>query len=77
MGGSSLRRYVVARLMLTLPMLLVLLSVLFVLLRVAPGDPVTATLGARLSPEEIDQRRQALGLDDPLIVQYGRYLAGV
>jgi peptide/nickel transport system permease protein len=76
MGGSSLRRYLAARLLLTVPMLLILLTVLFLLLRVAPGDPVTATLGARLSPREIAERREALGLNDPLLVQYGRYLGG-
>jgi peptide/nickel transport system permease protein len=55
-------------------MLLILLTLVFLLLRVAPGDPITATLGARLPPEEIAQRRDALGFDDPLLVQYGRYM---
>jgi peptide/nickel transport system permease protein len=75
-GGGSLRRYVLARLALTIPMLLILLTLVFLLLRVAPGDPVTATLGTRLSQEQIQERREALGFDDPLIVQYGRYMAG-
>ena len=76
MSGSSLRRYVVARVVLTVPMLLILLTVVFLLLRVAPGDPIRATLGDRLSAEQIDERRAELGFDDPLVVQYGRYLAG-
>ena len=49
----------------------------FILLRVAPGDPVTAALGDRLSQEAQDQRRAALGLDRPLIQQYLEYLADV
>lgn len=76
MSGSSLRRYVVARVALTVPMLLILLTVVFLLLRVAPGDPIRATLGDRLSAEQIDERRAELGFDDPVVVQYGRYLAG-
>ena len=76
MTGSSLRRYVVARVALTVPMLLILLTVVFLLLRVAPGDPIRATLGDRLSAEQIAERRAELGFDDPLVVQYGRYLAG-
>lgn len=55
-------------------MVLILLTLIFLLLRAAPGDPVTATLGGRLPPEEIAQRKQALGLDDPVYVQYFRYL---
>lgn len=77
MGGSSLRRYIAARVALTAPMLLILLTVVFLLLRVAPGDPIRATLGDRLTEEQIEQRRDQLGLNDPLYVQYGRYLLGV
>lgn len=76
MSGGSLRRYLAARIALTVPMLVILLTLVFLVLRVAPGDPIQATLGDRLSAEQIDERRAELGLDDPLIVQYGRYLAG-
>jgi peptide/nickel transport system permease protein len=67
----------VRRIVLTVPMLLILLTVVFLLLRVAPGDPVRATLGDRLSAAQIEERRDELGLNDPLIIQYGRYLGGV
>ncbi|MFA9445677.1 ABC transporter permease [Egicoccus sp. AB-alg6-2] len=75
-AGGSLRRYLLTRVALTLPMLLILLTIVFLLLRVAPGDPIRATLGDRLSTAEIEARSEALGFNDPLIVQYGRYLAG-
>ena len=42
-----------------------------------PGDPIAAALGDRLSPEQLDQRRAAAGLNDPILVQYGRYMVGV
>ena len=74
---GSLRAYVLARLLLALPMLLILLTATFVLLRVAPGDPVTATLGDRVSDARADQIRHDLGLDRPLWQQYSDYLADV
>jgi len=76
-GGGSLRRYLLTRVVLTLPMLLILLTVVFLLLRVAPGDPIRATLGDRLSPAQIEERSEALGFNDPMIVQFGRYIGGV
>ncbi len=76
-GGGSLRAYVLARLLLAVPMLFILLTVTFVLLRVAPGDPVTATLGGRVSDARADQIRHDLGLDRPLWQQYTSYLADV
>lgn len=74
--GSGLRRYLLVRVLFTIPMVLILLTVVFLLLRVAPGDPVTATLGTRLPPDEIAERKEALGLNDPVYVQYVRYLGG-
>ncbi len=76
MGSSSMRRYLITRVAMTVPMLLILLTVVFLLLRVAPGDPIAATVGDRISSEELDARREAAGLNDPMIVQYGRYLLG-
>ena len=76
-GGGSLRAYVLARLLLAVPMLFILLTVTFVLLRVAPGDPVTATLGGHVSEARVDQIRHDLGLDRPLWRQYTSYLADV
>ena len=73
-SGSSLRRFLVTRVLLSFPMLLILLTSTFLLLRVAPGDPVTATLGDRVTPERADKIRHDLGLDRPLINQYVDYL---
>jgi len=57
-----------------IPMVWVLLTVVFLMMRVAPGDPITATLGGKLPPEDIAERQAALGFDRPLIVQYFDYL---
>lgn len=77
MRAGSLPRYIGQRVLLVIPMMLVLLTLVFFLLRVAPGDPVTATVGDRLPQEAIDARRAQLGLDRPLIVQYLEYLRQV
>jgi peptide/nickel transport system permease protein len=72
--GSSLRRYVLTRLALALPTVLILLTLVFLLMRVAPGDPISAALGGRLPQEELQQRREAAGYDRPILVQYWEYL---
>lgn len=75
--GGSLRRYLLTRLALVVPMVLILLTMVFLLMRVAPGNPIQAALGGRLGREQIQQRMAAAGLDRPLIVQYLDYLASV
>jgi peptide/nickel transport system permease protein len=71
---KNLFRYIITRVLLTIPMLLILLSIVFVVLRVMPGDPVSAMLGGHAPQSVIDAKRQELGLNRPLIVQYGQYL---
>jgi peptide/nickel transport system permease protein len=76
-GSCSLPRYILQRVLLVIPMIWVILTLVFVVLRVAPGDPVSAALGGRLNEEALDQRREALGLNEPLIAQYWDYLSSV
>src|SRR5690348_593044 len=72
--GGSLRGYILVRIALMIPMVWILLTVVFLMMRVAPGDPVSATLGGKLSPAELAERRHALGFDRPLLAQYLDYL---
>jgi peptide/nickel transport system permease protein len=76
-GSGSLPRYILQRILLVLPMIWVILTLVFVVLRVAPGDPVSAALGGKLNEQALEQRREALGLNRPLIVQYWDYLSSV
>ena len=76
-SAGSLPRYILQRFLLVIPMLWILMTMVFFLLRVAPGDPVSAALGGELSPEALDARREALGLNEPLIVQYWDYLTSI
>jgi peptide/nickel transport system permease protein len=72
--AGSLRGYVLIRIALMIPMVFVLLTVVFLMMRVAPGDPISATLGGKLSPAQLDERKAALGFDRPLIQQYLEYM---
>src|SRR3954462_2770773 len=72
--GGSLRGYVLVRMALMIPMIWVLLTVVFLMMRVAPGDPISATLGGKLSPAQLAERKASLGCDRSLIRQYLEYL---
>jgi peptide/nickel transport system permease protein len=76
-AAGSLPRYIGQRLLLVIPMIWVILTSVFLLMRVAPGDPISASVGGRLSEQALEQRREAAGLNRPLIVQYFDYLGDV
>jgi len=76
-SSGSLRRYALTRLALVIPMVLILLTLVFVLMRVAPGDPIQSALGGKLSPAQLAEKRHAAGFDKPMIVQYLEYLRQV
>ncbi|MGI8578242.1 MAG: ABC transporter permease [Nocardioidaceae bacterium] len=76
-SAGSLPRFIAQRVLLIIPMMWITLTLVFVLLRVAPGDPVSAALGGKLSQSALDARRHQLGLDRPLLTQYWDYLSSV
>jgi peptide/nickel transport system permease protein len=76
-GTGSLRRYLLTRLLLVIPMVWILLTIVFVLMRVAPGNPIAASVGGHLPQAELKLREHEAGFDKPLIVQYGEYLRQV
>ena len=67
-------RHILQRLLLTLPALWLVLTMVFFLIHIVPGDPVEQMLGEGATPAQTAQLRHSLGLDDPLYVQYVRYL---
>ena len=75
--GTSLRQYAITRLVLVIPMVFILLTLVFLLMRVAPGDPISSALGGRVPQEEVDKIKAELGFDRPIYVQYGDYLADI
>jgi peptide/nickel transport system permease protein len=73
-----LRTFILLRLLLTIPMVLLLVTVVFVIMHILPGDPVLAVLGSKAaSQQQIDLLRHQLGLDKPLYVQYLEYIFGL
>ena len=69
--------YLVRRLLLTPLLLLAVSAIVFTLLRMVPGDPAEALLGEKASTEALMRKRTELGLDRPLVVQYGIYMQRV
>ena len=67
-------RHLLNRFLLTLPALWLVLSLVFLLIHIVPGDPVEQMLGEGAAPGQVAELRHSLGLDRPLLVQYGRYL---
>jgi peptide/nickel transport system permease protein len=70
-------RFVSRRLLQVIPTLLLLSLLVFAWLRSLPGGPASAFLGDRATPERVAELNRVLGLDQPIIVQYGRFLARV
>ncbi|CAO3427731.1 ABC transporter permease [Azospirillum endophyticum] len=70
-------RFVIRRVLLALPTLLAMLTVVFLLARVVPGDPAQVVLGDQATPEALAALRDRLGLDRPLSAQYIDFLGGV
>ena len=70
-------RYLSLRLLLALPALWLILTMVFLLAHIVPGDPVQQMLGEGARAEDIEHLRHALGLDQPIGAQYVHYLAGI
>jgi len=74
---GSLRFYLITRVLLSLPMIIILLSIIFIVLRVMPGDPVLAMLGDKAPMQQVEAMRHQLGLDRPLYIQFLDYVSNL
>jgi oligopeptide transport system permease protein len=71
-------RYIARRLLLTIPVLIGASFLIFAMVYALPGDPIRALAGDRpLSPGVVAELRQEFNLNDPLMVQYGKYIGGL
>jgi ABC-type dipeptide/oligopeptide/nickel transport system permease component len=75
-GPEALIRFVVRRVLLTVPVLAGVATLVFSLIHLVPGDPIEAMLGESASREDVTNLRQRLGLDRPLYIQYAAFLGG-
>src|SRR5437899_10479051 len=69
--------FLVRRLLLTLPILWIVVSLVFGLIHMVPGDPVAQMLGEGSSIAEVEGLRHELGLDRPVLEQYRTYMTGL
>lgn len=70
-----MHKYIIKRLLFLIPVILGVSFVVFTMLYLTPGDPARMALGEQASEEAVLKFREQEGLDDPFIVQYGRYLS--
>jgi len=70
-------KYAVRRILQSIPILLIVLTAVFLVVRVLPGDPAVAALGDYASQEAVDALRQKLGLNDPIWLQYVHFLGSL
>lgn len=73
----SILRYIARRVMYVVPQLFGIILVSFFLIKMIPGDPAVMMLGPTASKQSINDLRDKLGLNKPLIVQFGRYMHDV
>lgn len=69
--------YLIRRLAMTIPTVLLVAAAVFVLVRLIPGDPVSLLLGEDADPAQVIELRASLGLEEPIPVQFGYWLAKV
>jgi peptide/nickel transport system permease protein len=74
---DDVKRYIAQRLLLLVPVLLVISVITFSMLRLIPGDPARVMLGEHATDEQIQQFRERMGLNDPIHIQYLRYLQSI
>ena len=68
-------KYIIKRLLITIPVLIGLVFVVFFMLNIVAGDPVTIMMKERIKPDVIEKLRASMHLDDPFLVRFGRYVA--
>ncbi len=73
----SLKSFIVTRALLTIPTVLLLVTIVFLIVRVLPGDPALLHFGKQVNPTALAEVRHSLGLDVPIYVQYYNYIIGV
>ena len=77
MYNDAVVRYLIRRILLTIPVLLGVATLVFSLIHLVPGDPAQAMLGDGASEADIVDLRTRLGLDRPLLKQYVRFMSGL
>jgi peptide/nickel transport system permease protein len=69
--------FIIRRILIVIPTLLGVTIIVFLMLRITPGDPAELLLGERATPTALEAMREYLGLNEPLYVQYGMFIKRV
>lgn len=67
-------KYIVKRVLISIPVILGVIFITFLMLNVIPGDPITVLMKDHIKPDVIENLRKSMHLDDPLLVRFGRYI---
>lgn len=70
-------KYILKRLFYLIPVVAGVILIVFLIFSVAPGDPARVALGEEATYEALNQWREVRGLNDPILIQYVRYLFGI
>ena len=70
-------KYILKRIISTIPVLFIVVTFIFFLMRALPGDSARMILGKEADEAAVERLRESLGLNDPVMVQYGRYLKNI
>ena len=70
-------RFIIKRLLSVIPVLIIVVTLVFFLMRIIPGDPATLMLGDDAAPEDILAFREMMGLNDPILTQYINYIKDI
>jgi peptide/nickel transport system permease protein len=67
-------KYIAKRILVSIPVIIGVVFITFLMLNVVPGDPVTVMMKDHIKPDVIANLRKSMNLDDPMIVRFGRYI---
>lgn len=70
----STMKYIVKRILISIPVLVGVMLIIFLMLNVVPGDPVTLMMREHIKPDLIERMRQQMGLDDPVMIRFWNYM---
>ena len=70
-------KYILKRLLMLIPVIVGVTFIVFFILNLSPGDPAAIILGDQATEEALAMKREELGLNDPILVRYVRYMGGL
>lgn len=70
-------KYIVKRILISIPLIIVTIFIVFILLQVVPGNPIAVMMGEKANPDVIAKVTEEMGLNDPLLQRFGNYIWNV